>query len=69
LVEAPLFRYLRPAVPESVVHGWRRAIDAEPGSIRVHTLARGRWIDVGTVPTYEAVREAGLRSPLVHRLS
>ena len=60
VVEPAFLRFLGAGAVESVVHGWSRAIGEDPDAIRLHEVEGGRWIDVGTVATYEAARRDGL---------
>ena len=60
LVSRKFFRHLRAGVIESLVEGWLRAIEENPGSVRGVTDNAFRWTDLGTAAEYEAIR---LRSP------
>lgn len=63
VVEPSLVGYLDRNRPESLVAGWLRAIGAEPGSVRVHPVTGGRWIDAGTPALYRSVSTLGLEAP------
>jgi len=68
IVEPGLIPFITETEPESLVHAWTRAIARHPGSIRVHAVSSGRWIDAGSLALYESLRENGLNADGVLRL-
>lgn len=62
LIEPDFLQFLQKDIPESIVYGWKRALESRPQSIRTCEIPSGRWQDIGTLSAYEAVRETGLRA-------
>ena len=60
VIEPGFLRYLQKDSPESLIHGWTRALEEDRESVRVCEITEGRWQDVGTLNAYESVRESGL---------
>lgn len=60
VVEPGFLRFLQSDHPESLIHGWTRALADDPESIRTHEVTGGRWQDIGTMEAYDTVRERGL---------
>ncbi|MFQ3671225.1 MAG: sugar phosphate nucleotidyltransferase [Verrucomicrobiia bacterium] len=56
-VEPGFFRFLEAGKIESVVEGFLRAMEAEPGSVGGVLLEGGAWHDLGTREELERVRE------------
>jgi len=62
LVNHDFFTYLHKTERESIVHAWNRAVSHKPGSVRVRPYTQGRWLDMGTIETYESVHVQGLQN-------
>jgi len=60
VVESGFLDFLRTEIPESLVHGWKRAMTADPGSVSTCKISEGYWQDIGTLKAYDALRETGL---------
>lgn len=60
VVEPEFLRFLRKDEPESLIHGWARALEENPESVQVCEIEEGRWTDIGTLHVYEQVKNAGL---------
>jgi hypothetical protein len=59
-VECGFLDFLRTETPESLVHGWKRAMTAVPGSVRTCKISEGYWQDIGTLEAYDSLRESNL---------
>ena len=60
IVEFGFLQFLQKEKPESLVHGWDRALASDNGSVRTCEIDHGGWQDIGTLEAYEAVRKTGL---------
>ncbi|MGE9290565.1 MAG: nucleotidyltransferase family protein, partial [Puniceicoccales bacterium] len=60
IIEPGFLNFLQKETPESLIHGWARALEADPDSVRTWEISQGRWQDIGTLSAYESIRDSGL---------
>ena len=59
IVEFDFLKYLQVENPESIIHGWMRALEDNSDSVHVIETKKGRWSDVGTLAAYNSFQNGG----------